>query len=244
MAKTLSTKPSLQKDVYYATLFNQVTQNSVWLLDKAFAPGGWAVDYCFLYTMYRALNACKPSTIIELGLGQTTHMLSQYNTWYNINADKQKECLCNLLTFEHDSEWIEFFKTQSKVALYIYQCKLVKDTSVVIDCETYEHVNYYSNFTNLANIEKKYQFVVIDAPFGTKPYSRIHVLELIANDLIDTNHFVIMIDDMNREGEQNTFKKCQEMLKVRGVKFKTQIYSGEKEHGIIVSDSLKFLTTM
>lgn len=244
MTKTLSTKPSLQKDMYYGMLFNQVTQNSVWLLDKAFAPGGWAVDYCFLYTMYRALNACKPSTIIELGLGQTTHMLSQYKTWYNINDDQQKEGFCNLLTFEHDSDWIAFFKTQSKVALDIYQCKLVKDTSVVIDGETYEHINYYSNFTNLANIEKKYQFVVIDAPFGTKPYSRIHVLELIANDLIDTNHFVIMIDDMNREGEQNTFKKCQEMLKVRGVKFKTHIYSGEKEHGIIVSDSLKFLTTM
>lgn len=244
MTKTLSTKPSLQKDVYYATLFNQVTQNSVWLLDKAFAPGGWAVDYCFLYTMYRALNACKPSVIIELGLGQTTHMLSQYKTWYNMTADKQKEDFCHLLTFEHDSDWIEFFKTQFKVALDIYQCKLVKDTSVVIDGETYEHINYYSNFANLAEIGKKYQFAVIDAPFGTKPYSRIHVLELIANDLIDTDHFVIMIDDMNREGEQNTFKKCQEMLKARGVKFKTQIYSGEKEHGIIVSDSLKFLITM
>lgn len=244
MTKTLSTKPSLQKDVYYATLFNQVTHNSVWLLDKAFAPGGWAVDYCFLYTMFRSLNACKPNNIIELGLGQTTHMLSQYKTWYNINADQQKEDFCNLLTFEHDSDWIEFFKTQSKVALDIYQCKLVKDTSVVIDGETYEHINYYANFTNLANIEKKYHFVVIDAPFGTKPYSRIHVLELIANNLINEDRFVIMIDDMNREGERNTFKKCQEMLKVRGVKFKTQIYSGEKEHGIIVSDSLKFLTTM
>lgn len=244
MTKTLSTKPSLQKDVYYATLFNQVTQHSAWLTDKAFAPGGWAVDYCFLYVMYRALKACKPSTIIELGLGQTTHMLSQYKAWYNITSKQQKDDFCHLLTFEHDANWIEFFKTQSLVQLDIYQCELIKDTSAVIDGETYEHINYYSNFSNIAGIGKKYQFVVIDAPFGTKPYSRIHVLELIADDLIDTDHFVIMIDDMNREGEQNTFKKCQEMLKARGVKFKTQIYSGEKEHGIIVSDSLKFLTTM
>lgn len=244
MTKTLSTKPSLQKDVYYATLFNQVTQNSVWLLDKAFAPGGWAVDYCFLYTMFRSLNACKPNNIIELGLGQTTHMLSQYKAWYNITSKQQKDDFCHLLTFEHDADWIEFFKTQSHVSLNIKQCKLVKDTSVVIDGETYEHVNYYSDFINLACNGDKYDFVVIDAPFGTKPYSRIHVLELIANNLINEDHFVIMIDDMNREGEQNTFKKCQEMLKARGVKFKTQIYSGEKEHGIIVSDSLKFLTTM
>lgn len=241
MTKTLSTKPSLQKDVYYATLFNQVTQHSAWLTDKAFAPGGWAVDYCFLYTMFRSLNACKPNNIIELGLGQTTHMLSQYNDWRNINSSTGK---CIHTTYEHDADWIDFFKSQSLVSLNIQKCQLVKDTSVVIDGETYEHVNYYHDFVKLAATDTKYQFIVIDAPFGTKPYSRIHVLELIANDLIDTNHFVIMIDDMNREGEQNTFKKCQEMLKVHGVKFKTQIYSGEKEHGIIVSDSLKFLTTM
>lgn len=241
MTKTLSTKPSLQKDMYYGMLFNQITQNSPWLTDKAFAPGGWAVDYCFLYTMFRSLNACKPNNIIELGLGQTTHMLSQYATWRYVNA---KTRLCLHTTYEHDSEWIEFFKSQSHVALNIKQCKLVKDTSVVIDGETYEHVNYYSDFINLTSNGNKYDFVVIDAPFGTKPYSRIHVLELIANNLINEEHFVIMIDDMNREGEQNTFKKCQEMLKARGVKFKTQIYSGEKEHVIIVSDSLKFLTSM
>lgn len=243
MSKTLSTKPSLQKDMYYAALFNQVTNDS-WLRNKAFAPGGWAVDYCFLYVMFRSLKACMPDAIIELGLGQTTHMLSQYKRWYNEKYDVYKNKFCNLLTFEHDADWIEFFKTQSYVTLDIYQCKLIKDTSVVIDGETYEHINYYAHFTNFVNVGKKFQFVVIDAPFGTKPYSRIHVLELIANDLIDTNKFVIMIDDMNREGEQNTFKKCQEMFKTRGVKFKTQIYSGEKEHGIIVSDSLKFLTTM
>lgn len=242
MTKTLSTRPSLQKDMYYGMLFNQVTKGSTWLKDMAFAPGGWAVDYCFLYTMFRALNACKPNRIIELGLGQTTHMLSQYKEGYDKSTGIND--FCNLFTFEHDSDWIEFFKTQSKVNLYIYKCNLKKDISVVIDDETYEHVNYYQEFLKFVNIGKKFQFVVIDAPFGTTPYSRVHILELIANNLIDENHFVIMIDDMNRDGEKNTFKKCQEMLKSKGVKFKTQIYSGEKEHGIIVSDSLRFLTTM
>lgn len=242
MTKTLSTRPSLQKDMYYGMLFNQVTKGSTWLKDMAFAPGGWAVDYCFLYTMFRALNACKPNRIIELGLGQTTHMLSQYKQGYDKSTDIKD--FCNLFTFEHDTDWINFFNTQSKVDLYIYQCNLKKDISVVIDGETYEHVNYYQEFLKFVNIGKKFQFVVIDAPFGTTPYSRVHILELIANNLIDENHFVIMIDDMNRDGEKNTFKKCQEMLKSKGVKFKTQVYSGEKEHGIIVSDSLRFLTTM
>ena len=90
----------------------------------------------------------------------------------------------------------------------------------------------------------KYEFVVIDAPFGTKPYSRVHLLELISKELIEKDHFVIMLDDMDREGEKNTFAKAQELLTKHGYKFKTQIYSGEKSHGIIVSENLKFLTTM
>lgn len=234
MTKTITTKPSLSKDMYYGMLFNQITIGSSWLKNMAFAPGGWAVDYCFLYTMYRALNACKPKHIIELGLGQTTHMLSQYKQHNNTD----------LITFEHDEEWANFFKTQSSVDLNIEICKLLKNQKLTIGNDTYEGVNLYDNFLKLAKRCNNYDFVVIDAPFGTKPYSRIHLLELIENELINKETFVIMLDDMNRSGEQATFEKAKELLKKHGYSFKSQIYSGEKEHGIIVSENLKFLTTM
>ena len=74
----ISREDRLQKEIYYSVLFNQVTQNSPWLNDKSFAPGRWAVDYCFLYTMYRALEVVRPKSILDIGLGQTTKMLSQY----------------------------------------------------------------------------------------------------------------------------------------------------------------------
>lgn len=242
MTKTISTRPSLQKDMYYGMLFNQVTRHSKWLTNLAFAPGGWAVDYCFLYTMFRALNAAKPWKIIELGLGQTTHMLSQYKGGYN---KEHRDSFCHLLTFEHDPQWIEFFKSQSIVPLDIYECPLKKNASIEIDGEIYEGVNLYDKFDFFSEQPfGKYEFVVIDAPFGTKPYSRVHLLELISKELIEKDHFVIMLDDMDREGEKNTFAKAQELLTKHGYKFKTQIYSGEKSHGIIVSEDLKFLTTM
>lgn len=236
MTKTITTKPSLSKDMYYGMLFNQITIGSSWLKNMAFAPGGWAVDYCFLYTMYRALNACKPKHIIELGLGQTTHMLSQYRYL--------AENPCDLYTYEHDKDWVNFFITQSNVPLDIEVCNLLKNQKLTIGNDTYEGVNLYDNFLKLAKRCNNYDFVVIDAPFGTKPYSRVHLLELIENELINKETFVIMLDDMNRSGEQATFEKSKELLKKHGYLFKSQIYSGEKEHGIIVSENLKFLTTM
>lgn len=236
MTKTISTKPSLSKDMYYGMLFNQVTIGSSWLKNMAFAPGGWAVDYCFLYTMFRALNACKPKRIIELGLGQTTHMLSQYR--YLV------EHPCDLYTYEHDKEWVDFFITQSNIPLNIELCNLLKNAEITIDNEIYKGVNLYENFDKLSKRCDNYEFIVIDAPFGTKPYSRVHLLELISNELINKDKFVIMLDDMNRPGEQATFEKAKELLSNHGYKFYSQIYSGEKEHGIIVSENLKFLTSM
>lgn len=233
--KTLTTKPSLQKDVYYATLFNQITSEDTWLRNKAFAPGGWAVDYCFLYTMYRALNAAQPRNIIELGLGQTTHMLSQYKEYVG----------ASLTTCEHDEDWIKFFKTQSTVHLDIEKMELSKRDEYEIGTLRFKPVNVYSNFKEIiTKNDKKYDFIVIDAPFGgTEPYSRVHILDLIYLQKV-ADSFVIMIDDLNRKGELNTFKKAQEMLKDNGFKIKSQIYSGEKEHGIIVSENLRFLCSM
>ena len=75
-----------QKDLYYGQLFNQVTLNSEWLCDKSFAPGRMAVDYCYLYTMYHALNVVEPTNILDVGLGQTSRMFSQYAKWKNSNG--------------------------------------------------------------------------------------------------------------------------------------------------------------
>ena len=90
----------MQNEILKSQIFNSTIIDSEWLKYRSFSPGGWAVDYGFLYTLYRVLNDMKPKNILEFGLGQSSKMIHQYANFYQ-NA--------NAITCEHDSEWINFF---------------------------------------------------------------------------------------------------------------------------------------
>ena len=83
-----------------ANLFRDTIQDSEWLRYKNFSPGGWAVDYGVLYTLYRVLNDMKPKNIIEFGLGQSSKMFHQYGAYYRDTK---------IITCEHNNDWISFF---------------------------------------------------------------------------------------------------------------------------------------
>ena len=65
------------------------------------------MGYQYLYAVYRILNTVKPKKILELGLGQSTKLLSQY-------AKTNKEV--KHIVVEHDQEWIDFYKKENEVA--------------------------------------------------------------------------------------------------------------------------------
>ena len=65
-------------EAVWAQIFNNTISESLWLKDKTFSPGRWAVGYPYLYVMYRVLNETRPKRILELGLGQSTRMIAQY----------------------------------------------------------------------------------------------------------------------------------------------------------------------
>ena len=95
----------IEEENTWSNVFHDVIKDSVWLMNKAFAPGRWAAGYQMLYVMYRILDSVKPKKILELGLGQTTRMISQYSGYYH--AEHQ--------VVEHDPKWIEFFATTYEV---------------------------------------------------------------------------------------------------------------------------------
>jgi hypothetical protein len=43
----------IQNEILKSQIFNNTITDSEWLKYKSFSPGGWAVDYGFLYTLYR-----------------------------------------------------------------------------------------------------------------------------------------------------------------------------------------------
>ena len=231
-----------QKDLYYGQLFNQVTLNSKWLCDKSFAPGRMAVDYCYLYTMYHALNVVEPTNILDVGLGQTSRMLAQYAKWRN-NSGEGKNV--NHLIVEHDPDWIDFFMKQYGSDYDIYQIPLLINVPFQIsDKIIVKEANIYDGFDKWLSTKDKFDFVSMDGPFGNKKYSRPQMMELLYQDRLKDD-FVIMVDDVQRKGEQNTIRLfLDELNKRKDGFYSVKIYNGSKKHCVITTAKFKFLTTL
>ena len=222
---------NISKEILWAETFNNTVSGSNWLKDKSFSPGRWAVGYQYLYAVYRILNAVKPKRILELGLGQSTKLLSQY-------AKANREV--KHIVVEHDQEWIDFYKKENEIAENTEILKLEREYRKY---KNDDKVLAFKNFKEKLEGEK-FNFISIDAPLGAnaKIYARIDVLEILSECLEED--FVIVIDDYNRKCEKNTVGEIERILKEHNISYCKGIYYGEKDCMVISSERLKFICSM
>ena len=218
----------IQNDVFMAMKFNDTIRDCPWLLYKSFSPGGWAVDYGCLYTLFRILNDVHPKNILEFGLGQSSKLIHQY-------ADYYKDATA--ITYEHDERWIDFF---CKGKSGNYKVNINKTELQNIEYKNVTTLSYKDNCEELKG--NKYDFIMIDAPFGSARYSRSQILNIVPVCLADS--FCIIMDDYNRNGEQETIVELQNILQNNGIETFKVVYSASKDHCLICSKDLKFLTTL
>ena len=88
------------KEINYAQIFNDTLKESIWLTKKNFSLNRAASNYSFMYTLYRILDEVQPKNILEMGLGQTSKMTTQYAKYYKDS---------HLLIVEGDQLWIDNF---------------------------------------------------------------------------------------------------------------------------------------
>ena len=219
------------KEAVWGEIFRDSIVNSKWLIDKRFYPGRWAVGYQYLYVLYRVLNSVKPQSILELGLGQSTCMIAQYANAYKKITHR---------VVEHDPDWISFFQDEFSVIGNTHLINMDIEQTFFQDEYNLFH---YKNFKQRVG-DIKYDFISVDAPFGAteNEYSRVDILEIIPECLASS--FVIMIDDVNRKGEQNTIKLIEKQLNAGNISFSSGKYTGDKDTYIIASQDNKFTCTL
>lgn len=210
-----------------AITFSNAIQNSEWLKYKSFYPGRWAVEYTFLLTLFRIFEHHKFTNLLEFGLGQTSRMVHQYAAFHNVPA----------ITVEHDDEWIEFTRKDTHNAYPINVKVLPLE---MVDYNGYKTRTYQGVKTTFKN--QKFDFILVDGPFGSEHYSRSQIIQLAENNLAET--FCIIIDDCNRIGEQETVAEVESVLKKINVKYAINKYQGLSDYVVICSDNLTFLTSM
>lgn len=214
----------------WANVFHDTTNGSDWLTDKVFWPGRAALGYQAMYVAYRILNEMRPKHILELGLGQSTKLISQY---------VRAETGVTHTVVENNEEWIEFFTNAYTPPR---TTEIVKLDWKIIPYKEGE-VRIFDGFERCFK-DKKFDFILIDAPLGTdmKQHSRVDVLGIIPECLDD--NFAILIDDTDRLGEQNTVAEIHRKLDENGIPCREGWYNGLKNSTVICSADLGFLTTL
>ena len=219
------------EEILWAETFHDAASNSSWLNDKAFSAGRWAVGYQYLYAVYRILDEVKPKKLLELGLGQSTRLLSQYAA---SNAAVQHKVV------EHDSDWISFFQKDFPLSDCTEIVQLEREyIKFCEDEKVLAFKNFYETFEN-----QKFDFISIDAPLGGEAivYARVDILNLLPECLEES--FIIVVDDFNRQGEKNMVKILEQILTEHEIAYAKGIYSGAKDCMVICSEDLKFICSM
>lgn len=215
----------------WSAVFHDAIMGSKWLEKQDFCPGRWAIGYQALYVLYRVLNEVRPKAILELGLGQSTKLITQYAA---ANSEVYH------VVVEHDESWIDLFKTTTQIAI---NTRILRKNLTIERWNGVDGIRVYEEFSKDI-IPGKYNLIVIDAPWGgdMKEYARVGVARVLDQCLDDS--FVILMDDYNRSGEQATVEYMKKVLEKKEIKFSFAKYEGAKDVAVIVSEDLKYICTL
>ena len=224
----------INNELQYAFVFNDSINNSPWLKSKDFSLINSAANYSFMYSLYRILNDAQPMNILELGMGQTSKLTTQYANYFNDSK---------LTIIEGDQLWIENF---SKNLILGDNVNIIQ-----LDLETFNYDGTENiRFKDIEGAveDNEFDLIIIDGPQGfivengesrELDYSRTNVWQLIPRNLAED--FIIIIDDFNRIGEQNTFNHVKELLNDENITFFTHNSSGMKVQQAIFTEKFRFI---
>lgn len=221
----------INKEILYASVFNDTIRESEWLDKKDFSLIKGAANYSLAYLLYRILNEACPKNILELGLGQSSKITSQYANYF----DDSK-----LTIIEGDQVWIDKFS--QNIALGDNVDIIHRDVEL-FEFEGSENLRFKNILDAIG--DDKFDFIIIDAPQGFAEgyifyeYSRSNIWELIPDNLADD--FIIVIDDYERSGEQHTVERLEKLLDENDIQYSTYTASAFKQQHLIFTEKYNFV---
>lgn len=218
-------------ELIWARVWDDTRNGIDWMKDlPSISPGRYAVGYAYIYILTRVLNDYEPHKILDLGLGISSSIISNYMKHHSFDDS------CHTI-IEHDPDWISFYTNKNKLSK-ASRIETVKLTRKELNGYSYEA---YENLGSVVQ-GKKYDLISIDGPHGKTRYSRRDILEFLPAILNDS--FVIIIDDSERQGEKATISEIKTILTANNIEFCSSTYSGLKDSYIITSKNNKFLCSL
>lgn len=162
--------------------------------------------------MINILEKFKPKRICELGSGQSTLIFEHYCNKYN----------SILYSIEHNEYW----KRNNTIIFPLIENEQL-NTFINIDGNIYKSCNKYEGFENWLEKQDKFDFILIDGPYGfgyreNYTYSRIQLLSFIILNKIENNSYVLY-HDSERNNAKTTLNEFERLLHLNNFKYDINI---------------------
>jgi hypothetical protein len=165
------TGASHTREILFQNLLNQNAE-AFGIKLRGIYPVGGAANYSLLYLIFRSLSELPVSSVMDIGAGQTSILLSAMADAFPHKA----------LTLESNEQWVKIVGPKIRHELLV--------SALGADGEYQEQPT------------GKYDMVIVDGPAGTMRNSRKSSLAVLQKCL--ANEFLVIFDDAERRGEQDT----------------------------------------
>ena len=212
------------RELIWAHVYHDSIRGKDWLMGLPLNIGRWAGNYSFFYVLNRILSDYEPKQILEFGLGESSKLTSTHLE--NSLLDSTHDIV------EHDEDWRNSFTKRFQLS---------KRTSVhILELQQKNVRGYKTNgYKGIQEfIKTKYDLYIIDGPFGSDKYSRYDIVHL-AKEFSTQDEFIILFDDYDRRGEQQTFNAIIKLLKQKEIQVAIHFYVGVKTVAVIGTNKYK-----
>jgi hypothetical protein len=217
------------KELEWAQVYHDSIRGLPFIENLSLNIGRWAGNYTFFYLLNRILLDYRPKQIVEFGLGESSKFISAYLS--NLLLDSSH------LVIEQNVLWKQAFEKRFTLS---------KNSQIKIG-DLIEKENKGFLTTQYNNIEELIPSIpdlyVVDGPIGSARYSRYDIVNL-AQRFLANDEFIIIFDDCNREGENDTLIDLYQVLKSKKIAFVKAKYQGVKTVAIIATMKYRFITTL
>lgn len=217
------------KELEWAHIYHDSIRGIDFLENLSLNVGRWAGNYAFFYVLHRILNDYQPKSILEFGLGESTKMIDAYL--------KNRLLESTHLVLEQSSDWELAFKNRVTLS---ERNKIEILPLVEKEVEGFQTI-CYQNLESV--IQKAFDLYIVDGPIGSPRYSRFDIVAATAH-LTKDDDFIIILDDYNRIGEQDTYKYLSEQFKTKDIPVVGATYQGNKTVAVMASVHYRFITTL
>jgi hypothetical protein len=223
----LDENKNLIKEVEWANIYHDSIRDNDELQKLSLKIGRWAGNYSFFFLVHRILKDFQPQKIVEFGLGESSKFISAYNRSI---GDFHEH-----IVIEQDNNWENIFNDSFPNDNIKIQYQPLQKKKI--------HGFEYNGYENIEKIPSDADLYIVDGPFGSPNYSRYDILHVL-EEVDHSKEFILVFDDYNRKGEQETANDILKMFEAKNKKVYFIKYEGSKAQFVLVTEKYKYVLSL